>query len=124
MLLRLSQQAEFLRHRLVDRLHGRRGAGGSGVSRFLSGGSGVRLLLAGARRLARPGGRSGDQAPSPHAANSPADESGPAPAVWGVGGVLTEELEDSPQRQRRGLTRRRVEKDGELEQPSFLQYDL
>lgn len=58
--------------------------------------------------MRRSGGRSGDQTPPPHAANSPADKSGPASAVWGVGGILAEKLENSPQRKRRGL---REEKD-------------
>ena len=105
--LGLSQQAQLLRHRLVQRLHGQRGAGGSGESRLLARGGGVCLLLAGARGLGRPGGRSGDQTPAPHAADGPADEAGPASAVRGVGGVLTEQLEDSPQRKRRGLTKRK-----------------
>ncbi|TNN71970.1 hypothetical protein EYF80_017758 [Liparis tanakae] len=112
LLLRMSRQAEFLRHRLVDRLHGRRGAGGGGARRLLPGRSGVRLLRAGARRLTGPGRRSGDQAPPPHAADGPADEPGPAPAVRGVGGVLAEELENSPQRKRRCLKRRRKRSEG------------
>lgn len=76
------------------------------MGHLLSGGGSVRrllLLLATAWLLAGPRGCSGDQAPAPHAAHGAADEAGPPPAVWGVGGVLAEELENPSQRQRRCL---------------------
>lgn len=48
--------------------------------------------------MCRPGGGSSrDETPSPHSTHSPADEPWSASAMRGVGGILTEELEDSSQ---------------------------
>lgn len=105
LLLRRGQQAEFLRNGWEGRLHCGGGACGRGLGWLFPGRSGGRLLLAGTLALARPGRLPGDDPPPAHAADGAADEARPAAAVRGVGGVLSEELKDSPQRKSRSLTK-------------------